>query len=324
MQSVPHLVLRTEFGERYLPLVDNHCWTIGRNDDNNFVLTDRWISRNHAMLQCMDNGEYYLIDLGSRNGSFVNGRRVSIPVTLNNGDNIMFGQTELDFCCPHSLSVTDSEDEEDSQEVSATVALNVRRMISVLVIDIRNFTGLTRQMDETMLSEMIGSWFRKAGRIIGDYGSWVDKYIGDAVMAVWIHGSTGIDPNEMLNILKAVSALHTMTNKLQQGYQLPFPLKIGAGINTGYAMVGNTGTGARPDYTALGDTVNAAFRLETATKQIGCDLALGETTHEYAAPLLANHSSPFRRGQVNLKGYENPTVTYATTFEYLNQFLSVL
>ena len=325
MQSVPHLVLRTEYGERYLPLVDSHCWTIGRNDDNNFVLTDRWISRNHAMLQCMENGEYYLIDLGSRNGSFVNGRRVSIPVTLAHGDNITFGQTELEFCSPSSMTIVDPQEEEDSQEVSATVALNVRRMISVLVIDIRNFTGLTRQMDEKMLSEMIGSWFRKAGKIIGDYGSWVDKYIGDAVMAVWIHGTQGVQPDEMLNILKAVSALHQMTNELQKGYVLPFPLKIGAGINTGYAMVGNTGTGARPDYTALGDTVNAAFRLETATKEIGCDLALGDTTYQCVHPLLLQkRPDPFRKAQVQLKGYDNLTITYATTYEYLNKFLTLL
>lgn len=325
MQSVPHLILRTEYGERYLPLIDTHCWTIGRNDDNNFVLTDRWISRNHAMLQCMDNGEYYLIDLGSRNGSFVNGRRVSIPVILAHGDNITFGQTEMEFCCPSSMTVVDKQhSEEDSQEVSATVALHVRQLISVLVIDIRNFTGLTRQMDEKMLSEMIGSWFRKAGKIIGDYGSWVDKYIGDAVMAVWIHGAQTVQPDEMLQILKAVSALHQMTNDLQKSYVLPFPLKIGAGINTGYAMVGNTGTGARPDYTALGDTVNAAFRLETVTKQIGCDVALGDTTYQYTIPLLEKRPNPFRQGTVQLKGYDTPTITYATTFDYLNKFLRLL
>jgi adenylate cyclase len=277
VQSIPHLILRTEYGERFLPLVDGHCWTIGRNDDNNFVLTDRWISRNHAMVQCMETGEYYLIDLGSRNGSFVNGRRVSIPVTLNHADNITFGQTELEFQCPSGTTLSNEDDSEsDSQEVSATVALHVRRLISVLVLDIRNFTVLTRQMDEKMLSEMIGGWFRRAGKIIGEHGSWVDKYIGDAVMAVWIHGTQGVTDQEMLQIFRALSALHQMTNDLQSRYILPFPLRVGAGINTGYAMVGNTGSGERPDYTALGDTVNAAFRLETATKQIQSDLALGK------------------------------------------------
>ena len=144
-------------------------------------------------------------------------------------------------------------------------------------------------------------------------------------MSVWIHGTQGVQPDEMLNILKAVSALHQMTNELQKGYVLPFPLKIGAGINTGYAMVGNTGTGARPDYTALGDTVNAAFRLETATKEIGCDLALGDTTYQCVHPLLLQkRPDPFRKAQVQLKGYDNLTITYATTYEYLNKFLTLL
>ena len=100
LQPTPHLVLRTDSDSRRLPLAGSNCWTIGRSEDNNFVLPDRWISRNHAMLQCMETGEFYLIDLGSRNGSFVNGRRVSIPVTLHNGDRLTFGQTELDFYCP--------------------------------------------------------------------------------------------------------------------------------------------------------------------------------------------------------------------------------
>jgi adenylate cyclase len=321
VQSIPHLILRTEYGERYLPLVDGHCWTIGRNDDNNFVLTDRWISRNHAMVQCMETGEYYLIDLGSRNGSFLNGRRVSIPVILAHGDNITFGQTELEFYCPSGQGNAGGQEEEDSQEVSATVALHVRRLISVLVLDIRNFTILTRQIDEKVLSEMIGTWFRQAGKIIGEHGSWVDKYIGDAVMAVWIHGTQGIPEHEILQIFNALSALYAMTDDLQNHYVLPFPLRVGAGINTGYAMVGNTGTGDRPDYTALGDTVNAAFRLETATKEIQRDLALGEKTYEYTKPLLQTIPDPFQQYQVNLKGYDSPTLTYACTFDQLRHFL---
>ncbi|WP_338038812.1 FHA domain-containing protein [Neosynechococcus sphagnicola] len=58
MQAVPHLILRTEFGDRYFPLVGGYYWTIGRSSDSNFVLIDRWISRNHAMLQYMETGEF--------------------------------------------------------------------------------------------------------------------------------------------------------------------------------------------------------------------------------------------------------------------------
>ncbi|MFB8794972.1 MAG: adenylate/guanylate cyclase domain-containing protein [Microcoleus sp.] len=317
MQPNPHLVLRTEGGNRYLSLSGSNCWTIGRSDDNNFVLTDRWISRNHAMLQQMETGEFYLIDLGSRNGSFVNGRRVSIPVTLRNGDRVIFGQTELEFYNPTPSHRIDRVQEADSEDFTAT--LTVRSLISVMVMDIRDFTVLTRQLDETLLSEVIGSWFRSSGLIIREHGSWVDKYIGDAIMAVWFHKPNGVSSEEMMRICQALSKLHKATDELSSRYPLPFPLRVGAGINTGYAMVGNSGSSDRSDYTALGDTVNAAFRLESCTKQIGKDIAVGETTYKYLKELGAE--SAFEQYTVSLKGYDTPSVTYGATYADLNAFL---
>lgn len=319
LRSTPYLVLPTETGNRYLPLVGSNCWTVGRGDDNNFVLPDRWISRNHAMLQCTETGDFYLIDLGSRNGSFVNGRRVSIPVTLRNGDRVMFGQTEMQFHCPSNKNNSDINQNMSSETQTST--LHVRRLMTVMVIDIRDFTVLTRQLDEKILSALIGTWFREAGNIIRKSGSWVDKYIGDAVMAIWFHGSQGVGNDEILNILQAVSNLHTMTVSLSKQYPLPFSLRIGAGINTGYAMVGNTGSGDRPDYTAIGDTVNAAFRLESATKQIGLDIAMGEETYNCISQ-LGNNKICFKQHTVNLKGYDEPTVTYAGTYADLDNFLA--
>ncbi|MBD2183645.1 adenylate/guanylate cyclase domain-containing protein [Planktothrix sp. FACHB-1355] len=318
--TTPYLLLRTDSGNRYLPLVGSHCWTIGRSDDNNFVIPDRWISRNHAMLQSMETGEFYLIDLGSRNGSFVNGRRVSVPVTLKHGDNLTFGQTELEFFSPTVSYQANSSTSSHSDELTATSTLHVRRLISVMVVDIRDFTVLTRQLDEKILSELIGTWFRHSGSIIREHGSWVDKYIGDAIMAVWFHGSRGISDQEMTGICNALSDLHKMTEELHAQYSLPFPLRIGAGINTGYAMVGNTGSGDRPDYTALGDTVNAAFRLESSTKELRLDVALGETTYKYLLPLGIDQSG-FKQYTVHLKGYDKPTLTYAGTFANLDTLL---
>ncbi|XZO01229.1 MAG: adenylate/guanylate cyclase domain-containing protein [Microcoleus sp.] len=311
------MVLRTEGGNRYLPLAGSNCWTVGRSDDNNFVLVDRWISRNHAMLQQMETGEFYLIDLGSRNGSFVNGRRVSIPVTLKNGDRLMFGQTELDFYDPTPSRQLAQAHEIDSDDFTAT--LTVRSLISVMVMDIRDYTVLTRQLDETILSEVIGTWFRSSGHIIRKHGSWVDKYIGDAIMAVWFHKTDGVSNEDIMLICQALSQLHKATDELSTRYPLPFPLRVGVGINTGYAMVGNSGSSDRSDYTALGDTVNAAFRLESCTKELGKDIAVGQTTYKYLRELGAQ--SAFDRHVVDLKGYDTPTVTYGSTYRDLDTFL---
>lgn len=318
--STPYLLIRTDSRNRYLPLVGGQCWTVGRSEDNNFILTDRWISRNHAMLQCMDSGEFYLIDLGSRNGSFVNGRRVSVPVTLRNGDRLTFGQTELEFFCPPIPGKNFSTGNLNSDDLTATSALHVRRLITVMVVDIREFTVLTRQLEEKLLSEVIGTWFRHAGSIIRKHGSWVDKYIGDAVMAVWFHGTQRVNQEEIRSICEALRDLYKMTQALHHQYPLPHPLRIGAGINTGYAMVGNTGSGDRPDYTALGDTVNAAFRLESSTKELRLDIALGQTTYQYLLPLGAEQAG-FKQYTVHLKGYDTPTMTYAGSFANLDTFL---
>jgi adenylate cyclase len=98
---------------------------------------------------------------------------------------------------------------------------------------------------------------------------------------------------------------------------------MGAGINTGYAMVGNTGSGDRPDYTALGDTVNSAFSLESSTKQMGVDLAVGPTTYEYLQKHFGDRLLLQPR-KIVMKGYDSPKQVYAGTFQDLAPLLSVL
>jgi adenylate cyclase len=314
----PYLLLHTEKGQRFFPLVGRNYWTIGRNKENDIVIKDHCISRNHAILQSTETGDFYLIDLGSRNGTFVNGRRVGIPLTIHSTDEITFGKTPVEFYRPTptpAITVNRNFERE-----TLTSALHERRLTSVMVVDIRNFTALTRQLDEKVLSSLIGNWFRHAGHIIRSSGSWVDKYIGDAIMAIWFHGQAEVNQENILQIFQAVNQLYSMTRSLSEHYPLPFQLRIGAGVNTGYAMVGNTGSGEHPDYTAIGDTVNAAFRLESATKEIGLDLAIGSTTYRYLGGLDLLEDV-FHERTVNLKGYEDTTTTYATTFESLDDFI---
>jgi adenylate cyclase len=325
--ATPYLIIQREKRSSYTVTMDyGTCWTIGRDPQNAIVLIDQWMSRNHALLQMMETGEFYIFDLGSRNGTFVNGRRINIPTALHHGDLITFGQTNLHFhedshpleSSMRHLDSTPVSPEPD--EVMMTDVLHIRRQISVLVVDIRNFTRLTRQLDEQVLSDLVGTWFRYAGNIIRNHGSWMDKYIGDAVMAVWIHGTWDVKPEDIRNPFEALVALQQMTSHLHEEFGLPTPIQIGAGLNTGSAMVGNTGSGDRPDYTALGDTVNAAFRLESSTKQLGVDLALGCTTYQYLQQWLGN-PLPFQESMLHLKGYDTPTTAYTCTFANLSQAL---
>lgn len=327
----PHIVLHRSDDTMQIPLVNAYSWTLGRGSENDIPLSDKCASRNHAMFQIVGESSYFLIDLGSRNGSFVNGKRVTIPVSLKNGDRIILGETKLEFYCPETITSPDTsastnEENDENTDAAATAMLHKRQLITVLVVDIRDFTKLTQQMDEQILSEAIGTWFRRAGEIIDRYGSWVDKYIGDAVMTVWIHGagsgSETVATQDMLNVYRALHELYKMSNELNQQFELPFRLRVGAGVNTGYAMVGQMGTSEHPDYTALGDTVNAAFRLESSTKQLGLDVAIGSMTYghtPYAAVLL-----PLKQYSVELKGYANRTITYAGTFTELGTYIQKL
>ncbi|MGK7873117.1 MAG: FHA domain-containing protein [Xenococcaceae cyanobacterium] len=321
LEQNPYLLLHTVKRNCYLPLVDRCCWKIGRSKDNNLVIREPWVSRHHAMLQSTENGEFYLIDLGSRNGTFVNGRRVSVPVILHNADRISLGKTKLEFHCPPpARQANESKNSLALDPLASTV--HVRCLMSVMVVDIRDFTLLARQLNENILSFLIGSWFRKAGEIIRDSGSWVDKYIGDAVMAIWFHGQKEVIKEELVQIFQAVSQLNKMTADLSSQYPLPFGLRIGAGVNTGYAMVGNTGSGDNPDYTAIGDTVNTAFRLESVTKKIGLDIALGETTYDYLSK-YEKVQQDFHQYMINLQGYENPIITYGATFNNLDDLVKL-
>jgi adenylate cyclase len=324
MDSFPHLIIKTEDSERTVPLENISSFTMGRGKRNFVVIKDKWASRKHAMLQMTDQGKFYLIDLGSLNGTYVNGRRVSIPVILARGDRFTIGTTDMELVYP-DRDITDVTDGKSKGTQRSTMMLQQRRTITVMVVDIRNYTGLARELDEQILSQVIGSWFGQAGEIIKQYGSGVDKYIGDAVMAVWIHSNSAkskrIVTQEMFQVFKALNELLRMSEQLNDKFTLPFRLRVGAGVNTGKAIVGQMGAGDRPEYTALGDTVNAAFRLETATKSLGVDVVIGESTHKQCPHI---DLLEFENHKINLKGYDHLSSVYAGKAEQLNDFMAKL
>ena len=102
------------------------------------------------------------------------------------------------------------------------------------------------------------------------YGGMVDKYIGDAMMAIF-NAPVDIDMHEDRAILTAIEIKRQMLNA-------NLGIEIGIGINTGYAVVGNMGSDTRFDYTAIGDAVNLAARLESSTKEVGEDIVIGYET----------------------------------------------
>jgi adenylate cyclase len=110
------------------------------------------------------------------------------------------------------------------------------------------------------------------------YSGMVDKYIGDAMMAIF-NAPLDLDNHEQQALLCALEIQNKMKilNEELQSQNIS-PIQIGIGINSGYAIVGNMGSENRFDYTAIGDAVNVAARLESGTKAAGVDLLIGEST----------------------------------------------
>jgi len=196
-------------------------------------------------------------------------------------------------------------------------------LVSVLVIDIRGFTVLSQQVEDAELCQLTGTWFGEAYRIMRMHGSAAQKYIGDAVMSVWLHRSKGKEHLEILEILRAINYFAEASANLGERFHLTDRLRIGAGLNTGMATVGNTGTHRVSDYTATGECVNAAFRLETATKGLGADLCLGKATGDILR-FWPRAAAYLKEEAVFLKGYETPVQTCPATFDHLKKFLASL
>lgn len=312
MSPSPQAYLSHEPTGRRFALENGQTWAIGRGDGCQVLLDSRSVSRLHALIQRKDAGDFQLVDLGSRNGSFVNGRRVSIPIALNDGDRLLFGDQELNFrgraILPGGMSVPAMD-----ARNAPTTALHSNHLATTLVVDIRDYTPLARSVSEALLSQTLGTWFLRTGQIVQRLGSWAQKYIGDAVMAVWVHDDTSRLREELMSALRAAAEIETATREISGILPLPGPLRVGAGINTGPTILGGA------DYTALGDAVNAAFRLEAATKSLGVGVVVGDATYRQ---LGIESPSPFARREVVLKGYENTSTAWAVSFDDLRQFLA--
>ena len=317
----PFLVIQISSGYCFLPLVGGTTWTIGRSNDNNLVLPDRLISRHHAVLQLLEDGAFYLLDLISRNGSFVNGCSAIVPARLRHGDRLKFGNTNLAFCCLGANPLVESP---ATQETSTTqIGLRfVCRLVSVMVIDLRNLTALTQHLDQQFLSPILDTWCQDITNIITSLGGLLDTNVGDlgVIKAIWFHRYHGVNHEDIRRIFQAISDIKNRNMQLNRELFLPLALRMVAGINTGYGIVDNTRIGQSLYYLSLEHTVNAAVRLGSAIKKIGCDLALAESTYKCLST-LNNLESVFQPYTINLKDYNNPIVTYGGLLADIDKLL---
>ena len=152
----------------------------------------------------------------------------------------------------------------------------VNQEVTVLFADIRGFTTMSEEMEPDRVVEILNEYFTRVTDVIFDNGGTLDKYIGDAVMAVFgAPISKGNDAAAAVNSAIQIQRLLVELNRDAAAREWP-ELRVGIGINTGNAIAGNIGSPRRLDYTVVGDTVNTAQRLMTNTA--GGQILISEST----------------------------------------------
>jgi adenylate cyclase len=161
-----------------------------------------------------------------------------------------------------------------------------KRTCTFLFTDLRGFTALSESVSPEQVTYIMNKVLTAQQIAVQKHGGMVDKYIGDAMMAIFNA------PLDLKNHSKVAieCALDIIENIKQVNVKLKeegLPsIVIGMGINSGEAIIGNMGSENRFDYTAIGDAVNTAARLESATKEIGVDLLIGEQTEKFCGLYL--------------------------------------
>ena len=178
--------------------------------------------------------------------------------------------------------------------------------VTVLFSDIRSFTSISETMEPRALLDFLNEYFTGMVESVMLHHGVVDKFIGDAIMAVF--GAPVPHPDDPLNAVKAALDMRTRLEKINVAFKargLP-ELRTGIGLHSGQVIAGNMGHAERMEYTVIGDAVNLASRLEGMTKELKCDVVMSEDlfkqveTHVNAEPL----------SKIKVKGRDQEVMVY--------------
>jgi len=253
--------------------------SVGRAAANTVVLDLPKVSRMHALIQLQNIGEFWLVDLGSSNGTFLNKRRVHQPVRLHDQDKILIGGRQFIF----------REPEEISPEYQTTIAERTIQEIEnvpcwLLVADIVDFTQLSRSLVGERLAALVGGWFATCKNIIEEHDGTINKYLGDGILAYW-HESDATPEG----VAATITALKKAQALAEPRFRFIFhfgPVAIG-----GVASLG--------EESLMGIEVNFAFRLEKLAASLGEACGLSDTANSKLEGFISSR----RLGDFELKGF---------------------
>ena len=175
-----------------------------------------------------------------------------------------------------------------------------KRYCTFLFSDVRGFTAMSEKLEPEEVTKIMNKALTIQADAVKKYGGMVDKYIGDAMMAIF---NAPIDlPNHETVAVLCAEEIQDNIKKANLG------IEIGLGVNTGYAVVGNMGSDTRFDYSAIGDAVNLAARLESSTKDVGEDIVIGYDT--ISASSFSDQIMLKELDSIFVKGKQKPIKIY--------------
>jgi adenylate cyclase len=178
--------------------------------------------------------------------------------------------------------------------------------VSILFADVRGFTAMSESLQPQELLNFLNAYLQRIDKVIHDHDGFIDKFIGDGVMALF-----GLNENSKTASRMALNAARSMSKELEIMNEnlksdLPAPLRIGIGIHVGQVIVGQMGYGIATSITAIGDPVNTASRLESLTKEYSCQLIFSDKV----ANLVAEDFSELAHESTEIRGRVEPLGIY--------------
>jgi len=267
-------------------ILEGSC-SIGRATLNTLIIDSAKVSRLHAIIHSERAGAFWLVDLGSSNGTFLNKRRIHEPIRLRDCDQITIGGNTFTF--------RQSRDPSDRPRSTAPVVTLQEEIEEVpcwlLVADIKNFTPLTRELLSQKLAVLVSSWLAGCKDIIEKHSGIVNKYLGDGILAYW--------PDEEGTAKKVVAMIAALKHAQTQGPEFRFVIHFGS--------VGIGGVSGIREETIMGGEVNLVFRLEKLLGSLGEPCGISDAAHAKLKPLLPSRAL----GDYELKGFEMKRALFA-------------
>ncbi|MEW6525034.1 MAG: adenylate/guanylate cyclase domain-containing protein [Spirochaetota bacterium] len=179
--------------------------------------------------------------------------------------------------------------------------------VTILFSDIRSFTAFSEKALPYDVIHILNRYFETIGSIIDVNGGYIDKYMGDGIMAIFGLDKDMKDDHAYLAVkssLEIQQAINEFNDYLLQHFNHSF--SAGVGIHSGTVIIGNLGFSKKKEYTALGDTVNTASRIESLNKRTGTAILVSESTYKRCQ----RHFTWGRKFKTKVKGKEEPVVVH--------------